>query len=169
MFAVSNCSSDLGRLRECGISHYSTDWQDRSGYDFIKSFYSFGWKSLKGCYGSPCWLILVFFISEVQKSVISAIEGCRCIGVCFSTNCEKIVFADEKSGKPLCVTEHSWVSCSTLLAHEIGGSAKINSKVPISSTKYHVLFYNRKRSWQVSALCGSNEFVWSPQGNCVTG
>lgn len=73
--------------------------------------------------------------------MIGAIEGCRCIGVCFSTNCEKIVFADEKSGKPFCITEHSSVSHSKPLVHESGGSAKINSKVPISHLAQSIMCY----------------------------
>lgn len=56
-----------------------------------------------------------------------------------------------KKGKPLCIiTGHSLISCSISLIHENGGSAKINSKITIASTGYHVeafvLFYNRKRS-----------------------
>lgn len=78
--------------------------------------------------------------------MISAIEGSRCTGVCFSTNRENIVFADEKNGKPLCIAENNLASRSTLLVHENGGSANISDMVPVASTKYHVLFYNRKRS-----------------------
>lgn len=52
----------------------------------------------------------------------------------------------KKNGKPLCITEDNLVSRSTPLVHENRGSAKISSKVPLASTKYHVLFYNEKRS-----------------------